>query len=409
MHKRFWSNVASVVSGSAVAQAIPIVGSIALARVYTPEAFGSYSIWVGLVLILAVIATLRLEMALAVIDEGEYRLEAVHLVTVTSVVVGIGMGSCIAALWYYKLALSSFHTPLLILALIFAAIITAVSDTWQSWAAADGAYTTLIRIRIVQAAAIFGTQFAGAFISSTPEMLILGHMTGLVIALCIASWSLPMHLPSVQGLPRRLRSFWSAQSRFPLLALPADAISSICSQLPILIVSSRFGTESAGILALTIRVLGAPIALLGRAVLDVFRRYAADAYRLKGNCQSEYISIFRILLLCSVFFIIGTVLFAEPILRLAFGPQWAMSGLLAIWLAPLFALRFIASPLSYVFYIAGKQNIDLLWQIGLLIVLLFALWLPKSMQAAVIAYSYAYSVMYLIYLGLSYRSSKGTK
>jgi O-antigen/teichoic acid export membrane protein len=75
----------------------------------------------------------------------------------------------------------------------------------------------------------------------------------------------------------------------------------------------------------------------------------------------------------------------------------------------LFALRFIASPLSYVFYIAGKQNIDLLWQIGLLIVLLCALWLPNSMNSAVIAYSYAYSVMYLIYLGLSYRSSKGIK
>jgi O-antigen/teichoic acid export membrane protein len=409
MHNRFWSNVASVVSGSTVAQAIPIIGSIALARVYAPEAFGSYSIWVGLVLILAVIATLRLEMALAVVDEGDNRLEAVHLVAVTAVFVGIVMGSCIAALWFYKLVLSSFHTPLLILALIFAAIMTAISDTWQSWAAADGAYPTLIHIRIAQAAAIFATQFGGAFISSTPETLILGHMTGLVIALCIAYWRLPMPLPSIQGLPRRLRSFWSAQSRFPLLALPADAISAICSQLPIFIVSSRFGTESAGILALTIRVLGAPIALLGRAVLDVFRRYAADAYRRKGNCRSEYISIFRVLLFCSVLFVICTFLFAEPIFRLAFGPQWAMSGLLAIWLAPLFALRFIASPLSYVFYIAGKQNIDLLWQIGLLIVLLCALWLPNSMNSAVIAYSYAYSVMYLIYLGLSYRSSKGIK
>jgi O-antigen/teichoic acid export membrane protein len=79
---------------------------------------------------------------------------------------------------------------------------------------------------------------------------------------------------------------------------------------------------------------------------------------------------------------------------------------MAIWLAPFFALRFVASPLSYIFYVAGRQNIDLIWQICLLATVVLALTLPHDVRATVIAYGYGYSAMYLIYLVLGYRSSK---
>ena len=67
MNSRFWMNIASVLSGTAVAQAIPILGSLVLARLFVPAAYGGYAVWLGAVLIIAVITTLRLEMALAVV------------------------------------------------------------------------------------------------------------------------------------------------------------------------------------------------------------------------------------------------------------------------------------------------------------------------------------------------------
>ena len=86
---RFWTNVASVLSGTAVAQAIPIVGSLILTRLFAPAAYGGYSVWLGIVLVLAVIATLRLDMALAVIPDGAEREEAAGLVLATIVAVGL--------------------------------------------------------------------------------------------------------------------------------------------------------------------------------------------------------------------------------------------------------------------------------------------------------------------------------
>src|SRR3546814_7653118 len=65
-----------------------------------------------------------------------------------------------------------------------------------------------------------------------------------------------------------LVDFWKQQRKFPMFALPAATINTVSAQLPVLIVASRFGTEFAGYLAMSLRLIGAPVTLLGRSVLD---------------------------------------------------------------------------------------------------------------------------------------------
>jgi hypothetical protein len=67
----------------------------------------------------------------------------------------------------------------------------------------------------------------------------------------------------------------------------------------------------------------------------------------------------------------------------------------------------LASPLSYVVYIAGKQQVDLLWQCGLLACTLATLLLPAEHRTALLGYSAAYCAMYVVYLVLSYRFAGG--
>lgn len=61
----YWRTVAGVLSATAVAQAIPIWGSLFIARLYVPEQLGAYSAWLGMVYLAAVIVTARLEMTQA--------------------------------------------------------------------------------------------------------------------------------------------------------------------------------------------------------------------------------------------------------------------------------------------------------------------------------------------------------
>ena len=96
-------------------------------------------------------------------------------------------------------------------------------------------------------------------------------------------------------------------------------------------------------------------------------------------------------------------------IALAFGEVWRGAGTIAVWLLPLFALRFIASPLSYMVYIAGKQHVDLFWQVALLCMTIASLTLFTDHKHALLVYSAGYSLLYVIYLVMSYRFSLGVK
>lgn len=409
MPQVFWKNVGAVLSGTAVAQLIPILSSLVLARLFVPAAYGGYAVWLGIVLVVAVMVTLRLEVSLAVVKDGEERDQAFALVLVTILFMGIIAACIIVPMWWLAVLPAQINSPFLLFSALATALLVAAGDTWQSLAAADGNYRALVGLRIAQALLIAGGQFAAAAWTRDVEALVVGHMVGMLLSLVIACRLLPVGLRISGGLVPKVRRFWRSYSRFPLFALPADTISTLSAQLPLLLVASRFGSDKAGILAMTFRVLGAPLSLLGRAVLDVFRRHAAEAFRSKGNCHQEYLSVLKVLSAGSLAFVIGTYVAGEWFFAFAFGEAWRFAGTLAIWLAPLFALRFVASPLSYTFYIVGKQNIDLVWQIALLGVVTMALMVPIDFRSTILAYGYGYSAMYLVYLGLSYECSKGRK
>jgi len=407
MQGRFWTNVAGVLSGTAVAQAIPVVGALVLARLFLPEAFGIYSVWLGCVLILAVGLTLRLETALPIMDDGQDREEAAGLIFATILLAGVAALLISLLLLALGAISGTVAKPYMLGLVVFAAMLTAATETWQGVASADGTYRILVKIRIGRSASILICQITASLVSRVPEALILGHLAGLGFAILMAHCFRPLPLPGIANLWSKLVLFWRRYPRFPAFALPADLMSTVSLQLPLFILSARFGPHVAGMFALALRVLFTPMGLIGRSILDVFRRYAADAFRMQGECRSVYVSTFRVLSIFSAVLAAGIFILAEPAFVFVFGEVWRQAGTFAIWLAPFVALGFMASPLSYVFYIVGRQNVDLAWQIGRFAVVLAAMFIPHDVKGVILAYSIGYSLMYILYLYLSYTASKG--
>src|SRR3546814_16227624 len=97
------------------------------------------------------------------------------------------------------------------------------------------------------------------------------------------------------------------------------------------------------------------------------------------------------------------LLFGDTAFVLVLGEKWRMAGIIAMWMLPLYSLRFIASPLSYTFYIVDKQHVDLAWQVGLLVMTVATLNITSTSDVVHRTYAYSYSALYLIYI---YTSSK---
>lgn len=405
---RFWRHVGVVLSGTVLAQSIPLLGSLLIARLYLPADFGLFSTWLGLAQLGAVAMTGRYEMALALEPDGETRRVAVLATFATAGLAVTLLAFVVSNLYGFGWLRQIPHG--LLVSWVPAATLLCASQVWQAWAAADGRYRELGLLRVGQALAVTVLQVVAGSFDASAESLAWAQVAGLTIGVLLGVWYMPLSVkPMIPGnLLTAMRGFQKRHYRFPLLSLPADTVNTAAAQLPLLIVASRFDADTAGWLAMAMRTLGAPISLLGAAVLDVFRRHAAQGWRDNGNCRFEYMRTFWVLAGAATLVALVLVTTSEPLFALVFGERWRAAGTVALWMLPMFTLRLVASPLSYMFYLADKQHIDLAWQLALLAMTVCTLTLAVTSRGALLAYSAGYSALYLVYLFLSYRLSRGT-
>ncbi|WP_417283177.1 lipopolysaccharide biosynthesis protein [Comamonas sp.] len=406
----FWKNVSSVFAGTLVAQSIPIIGSLFIARIFAPSEFGEFSTWLAIVTFVSIVVTLRFEAMLAIAADGMDRVKAVFIIFAVTIMTAVLIFICMIAASFFPSIRHYFPgSAALLLMIVPAALCLALNQIWQTWAAAEGLYSKLNAMRLVQASTLVLAQIGIGFKYPAAISLVVGFVAATGIAFLCSIKLMPSCIDTQFFRVIEFKKFFSRYKSFPLYALPADAINTAAGQLPVLVISYRFGHEVAGYLALTMRVLGAPIGLVGKAVLDVFKRYAIQSIQKTGNCQSLYIKTLMSLLLASIFLVAGTVFLAEDIFRVAFGAEWIPASRMAIWLLPMFAMRMIASPLSYMAYLVERQHIDLIWQAALMLVTVATLYVFHSYESTLIGYSAAYAAMYILYILISYKLSKGEK
>jgi O-antigen/teichoic acid export membrane protein len=198
------------------------------------------------------------------------------------------------------------------------------------------------------------------------------------------------------------RNYLIKHQAFWRFSLPSSLLNTLVSQLPLFMVGLKHGAFAAGLFALTQRVLSAPVSLLASSILEVFKRQAMHDFQTIGNCREVYRYTFRALSLVGLGPSLVLLLIAPQLFSWVFGETWRPAGELVRILAPLCFLNFIASPLSYVFVVAGKQKIDLVWQVALFVMTVTAFMSPLSLRDSVLTYSIGYSLLYLVYLYMSY-------
>ena len=81
---KFSKNVITLITGTALAQAVPIAITPILTRLYTPEDFGVFAVYMALSSILVVLVTGRYELAIVVPQKDEDAINIVALSVVLS-------------------------------------------------------------------------------------------------------------------------------------------------------------------------------------------------------------------------------------------------------------------------------------------------------------------------------------
>jgi O-antigen/teichoic acid export membrane protein len=403
----FWKHVGTVLGGALGAQAMPLLAAPLITRMCTPGDMGAFSVWLGVVMVAAIAATLRLETAMILDHEAEQQRVCFSVVMYTGSITAVVVS--LAAMVGHAFGLSALsQLSWAALALIGVGTwLTAYTQTTLSYATSHKEFGKAARAKVWGAATIALSQLLLLVLGAGAFGLLAGQLIGLAVGLGAANLLLRPPRPRIAlHLDDEGKAYLLRHQKFWRFSLPSNLLNALVSQMPLFLIGMRHGAVAAGLFALTNRVLAAPISLLAASVLEVFKRESVQEFQTVGNCSHAFRYTFKALTLLGLGPSVVLLLFSPQLFAFAFGEDWRAAGELAQILAPLCFLNFIASPLSYVFFVAGKQKFDLIWQIVLFLVTLGAFLAPGSLRQNVLWYATGYSMLYLVYLHMSYLCSQ---
>ncbi len=411
-HSTFVRSVVILASGTALSQLITIAVSPLLSRIYGPTDFGILGMFASLVVPLSTVACLRYEMAI-MLPSGDCEEAAPLLVLSALTAIGVGVLIFIPIGVFGPRIAEALETPELQSWLYLVPVTVGIHGIYcafRMWAlrrrnfrlATFSAVTQTGSQAILQVAFQCITQ-AGA--AGLIWGQVLGRFVGAVVVvvptLCRNGPSLirASSLAAIRRVAARYRSF-------PLYQSWGNLLSSLSRESVVLLTGMFFGAESAGLYFLGYRILNMPLLLLGGAISDVYyERGAREA--ASHNAPIISVRIIQILALAALPAFIVLSVIAPNLFVLLFGEPWREAGVFVQVLTPLFAVRFIASPLARAFSLYERQKAGLIWQVVYLGTSLLSLvigGLQESIYLSLFLYSISGIVMYVImvYLCLGY-------
>lgn len=397
--------------GTGISQAIPLLFSPLLTRLYSPREFGSFALYFSIITILSSFSTGKYEQALAIAKNKTEANQVLSLCFLISSFVSFLVLLLVIFLNHFHFTF--FEISILeegIFLIPFGLLFSSWFQSLSYYLNKDGLYKEMSLSKILR------STFYIVFAITLSQ---LHKNYSLVVAEVIAYLIVVIYLvyiirKSDYQLPRlsNIREVALQYIGFPKFSILSGFVEKISSQSPTFYFNNVLkNSEALGAFGFTYRIVAAPVDLISKSIGDVFRKSASDEYVQTGQAKSVFTTNLKRLIIISAITFIPAFFIVEDLFSLLFGETWSTAGHYAKLMIPLFAFQLIVSPLSTMFFIAQKQRYDLFLQVFLFFMLstgfLISFIYFKTIESAIIAYSISYFIKYSIELFLSFKFSQG--
>ena len=341
------------IGGRAIALAVMPIAT----RLYSPEDFSLLAIYLSVVGVVGVAACLRLDVAIPLARDSR---AAAHLLALSL----LSTVSIAALLLIVALAIPAPLARLLgredmapYLWLIPLGVMMAGSySALQFWATRLRRFGDIARTRVTQAAMGAGTMIVLGWAGLVPLGLLIGNMFNSGAggsSLALRAWRQDrtrLARISRRGLWATLRRY----RRYPLYSTPEAFANTAGMQVSILLIAAYAGAE-AGYLLLAMQVMTAPMTLLGSSISQVYTSRAEGEFRGGRLAPFTFGIMRKLALIGAPPLILGGIL-APVVFPWIFGADWQRAGEIVAWMIPWMIAQFIASPVSMVMFVTGRQR-----------------------------------------------------
>jgi len=342
LKRPFVRNFTMVMTGAAFGQAVAILFSPILTRLYGPEIFGITGVVLSIVAITVPLSTLTYANALVLpkSDDDAVRLLriSIYFASFISIVLFILIhffGSNFTSVFN----ISEVEPYLLFIP--FFTFLNACHECFSFWLVRKGNFkgkTIIDAFTSVfdnSSKALLGSSFP--FPSTMLFLSISSRFLGSVLLLFEVKKSWPTYVASSKlGISDSFYNYKRTALTyidFPLLRTPQITLNVASQGLPIILLASFFGPASAGFFGIARRLVGIPVGLIGSALASViYPRLAAAVHKEE---KFDHLVLQATVVLGCIGIIPYALLFltAPWLFQFVFGEEWLTAGIYAKWMS----------------------------------------------------------------------------
>ncbi len=390
-------------TGTTIAQAIPIAISPILTRIYTPEDFGVFALYVSLASVMSVVATGRYELAIMLPKKDEDAMNVVVLSIaiaflvsfISLVIVSVFNESITGLLGNPEISKWLYFIPLTVL-------LTGMYQSFNYWLNRKKYYKKLAEGKIWRSGTTAVTNLGMGAGHTGCSGLIVGSVFGQVFATFILGklvWI--SYLNKMIHIDRyRIFTLFKKYKNFPIFNVPNALIDAVrLSGINILI--ARFFTVGIlGQFSLAWKMVQVPVSLLGGSMAQVFFQEISQTQDVQ--LYEKVIRFLKKSFLAALPIFITIYLFAPEIFSFVFGEKWKLAGEAASVMAPWLFLNFMSMPLANIFIVMNRQEIVLGVSIVYMLVPLSVIYFQHEYGFIYVlkTVTFMMSIVLLLYIGL---------
>ena len=408
----FVSGVATLAGGQGIAMALPILTAPILGRLFSPHDYGLLGAYMSIAVVAATIGNWQYAQAIVFEKRDERAWALVRVCVWTSLVtaaLALAVPLAFAAMTLEAGGMAELRPWLWLVPV--SAFISGMTGCYTALANRFTRYGDMAAIQAGTAVATAAVSIALGWYGWSAAGLLVSYLVGQVVTFAAYGAlyrSLRAQAPDTS--PLLSRAMGRRHRSYPMYSLPTSVLEQLAANAPVYALGLAGAPQLIGLMSRARTLLGAPLALIGNAMTQVFQQRAARDYARAGDCRRIFKSTFLTLGGLGIVPALVLAVAAPWLFETYLGPKWRDAGDIARILAPMLMLQLVVSPLSAVMQIAGRQKLDLALTIGYKLLVAAAVALPVALRldpvAIIVGYSLAMSATYLLYLGVCWRLAK---
>lgn len=355
--------IATLVSGAFAAQLIMLLMMPVITRLYAPEEFGAYSLFISVISIFGLISSLKYDQAI-MLPKANNNALALLTLALSIIIVVFLLAAIVVSVFTEQITSYFDGNEYLVYMIPLGILLIGLVQVLTSYSSRHRFYKRIAGARISNSISIVSIQAGSRWLLNL-NGLVVGRLIAdsLTVLILIGKHAREKTLDFASVSRRRMRLNAIRYGNFPKFQSMSVFLNAISQNMPVILLGAFYSPAIAGFYALSERLLRAPVGLIGASTKEVYYQAASRKFARGEGFLDLYTktTIGLIKLIILPFLVI--LLFGEPLFEFVFGEEWSASGIISQILILWVLFLFINSPTMVTFNILHLQKEALLLEI----------------------------------------------